>query len=70
MAGNNAAAYPAPITWRPRDQAFIAAGARAYLEDLPDAEFHLIDAGNLAVNEKPSGVAPYILKFISKRQFQ
>jgi hypothetical protein len=62
--------YPAPISWGPRDQTFIAAGARAYLKDLPDAKFHLIDAGNLAVNDKPSGGAPYILKFISKRQFQ
>ncbi len=58
--------YPALIVWGQRDQAFIVAGARAYLKDLPDAEFHLIDAGHFAVEENPSEIAQYILKFLSK----
>jgi len=59
--------FPALIVWGRRDPAFIAAGAKAYLRDLPDAELHLIDAGHFAVEEKAAEIAQYILKFISKQ---
>jgi len=61
--------FPALIVWGQRDPAFIAAGAKAYLKDLPNAELHLIDAGHFAVEERAAEVAQYILQFTSKRQF-
>ena len=61
--------FPTLIVWGERDPAFIAAGAKAYLRDLPDAELHLVDAGHFVVEEKAAELAEYILKFVSKRQF-
>lgn len=57
---------PTLITWGKNDPAFIAAGAKAYLRDLPDAELHLIDAGHFAVEEKPVEIARYVVSFMSK----
>ena len=48
--------FPALIVWGERDPAFIAAGAKAYLRDLPDAELHLLDAGHFAVEERASDI--------------
>jgi pimeloyl-ACP methyl ester carboxylesterase len=56
---------PTLITWGKNDPAFIEAGARAYLRDLPDAELHLIDAGHFAVEEKPVEIARHIVNFMS-----
>jgi len=58
--------YPALIVWGKNDPAFIAAGAVAYLKDLPRAELHLIDAGHFAVEEKPGEIAQYILDFMKR----
>lgn len=58
--------YPALIVWGRNDPAFIAAGAKAYLRDLPDAELHLIDAGHFSVEEKPDEIARYILDFMKR----
>jgi hypothetical protein len=49
-----------------RDPAFIAAGAQAYLGDLPKAELHLVDAGHFAVEEKATDIAQYVLQFMCK----
>jgi len=57
---------PTLIVWGERDPVFIAAGARAYLKDVPAAELHLIDAGHFAVEEKPAEIAGYILAFLEK----
>jgi pimeloyl-ACP methyl ester carboxylesterase len=59
--------FPALIVWGKNDPAFIAAGAEAYLRDLPKAELHLIDAGHFAVEEQPQLVAAYILQFMKAR---
>lgn len=59
--------FPALIVWGKNDPAFIAAGAEAYLRDLPKAELHLIDAGHFAVEEQPQLVAGYILGFMKKQ---
>lgn len=59
--------FPALIVWGKNDPAFIAAGAEAYLRDLPNAELHLIDAGHFAVEEQPQQVAQYILGFMAKQ---
>jgi pimeloyl-ACP methyl ester carboxylesterase len=54
------------IVWGKNDPAFIAAGARAYLKDVPGAELHLIDAGHFAVEEQPAEIAKYILVFLQR----
>jgi pimeloyl-ACP methyl ester carboxylesterase len=59
--------FPALIVWGKNDPAFIAAGAEAYLRDLPKAELHLIDAGHFAVEEQPQLVAGHILRFMAAR---
>jgi pimeloyl-ACP methyl ester carboxylesterase len=58
--------FPALIVWGERDPAFVAAGAKAYLRDLPNAELHLIDAGHFAVEEKAPEIARYVLSFVEK----
>ncbi|WP_082054415.1 alpha/beta fold hydrolase [Methyloterricola oryzae] len=57
---------PTLIVWGKNDPAFVAAGATAYLRDVPGAELHLLDAGHFAVEEKPIEVAQHVLRFLSK----
>ncbi len=59
---------PTLIAWGKNDPAFIAAGAEAYLRDLPDAELHLLDAGHFAVEERLVEIAKYIIAFMNKRR--
>lgn len=59
--------YPTLIVWGKNDPAFIAAGAQAYLRDLPRAELHLLNAGHFAVEEMPSVIAGHILDFMTRR---
>ena len=58
--------FPALIVWGERDPAFIAAGARAYLRDLPNAELHLLYAGHFALEEKPAEIARFIRAFMAR----
>jgi pimeloyl-ACP methyl ester carboxylesterase len=55
---------PALIVWGEHDPAFIAAGAQAYLRDLPNAELHLLDAGHFAVEEQAVAIAQDIVGFM------
>jgi pimeloyl-ACP methyl ester carboxylesterase len=57
---------PALILWGEHDPAFIVAGARAYMRDLPGAELHLLDAGHFAVEEQPVAIAQRIVAFVDK----
>lgn len=57
---------PALIVWGERDPAFIAAGAKAYLRDVPDAELHLLDAGHFALEELPVPIARHITSFMER----
>ena len=57
---------PTLIVWGRNDPAFIAAGAKAYLRDLPHAELHLIDAGHFAAEENPVEIAKYITNFMTR----
>jgi pimeloyl-ACP methyl ester carboxylesterase len=57
---------PTLIVWGKNDPAFIVAGARAYLRDLPHAELHLLDAGHFAAEEKPAEIAKYVTDFMMK----
>jgi pimeloyl-ACP methyl ester carboxylesterase len=55
---------PTLIVWGKRDPAFIAAGAAAYLRDLPQAKLALLDAGHFAVEEQPVPIAQHIVQFM------
>jgi pimeloyl-ACP methyl ester carboxylesterase len=55
---------PTLILWGKLDPAFVAAGATAYLRDLPKAQAVMLDAGHFAVEEQPVPVAQHITKFM------
>ncbi len=55
---------PTLLVWGKNDPAFIAAGAEAYLRDVPNAELHLLDAGHFAMEEKPVEIAKHITRFM------
>ncbi|MFF7706222.1 alpha/beta fold hydrolase [Pseudomonas sp. NPDC007930] len=55
---------PTLITWGRHDPAFIAAGATAYLRDVPQAELHLLDAGHFALEEQPVEIAQRVRAFL------
>jgi pimeloyl-ACP methyl ester carboxylesterase len=57
---------PALIVWGANDDFFTAAGARAYLADLPDAELHLLDGGHFALEEHLDVIAERIDQFITR----
>ncbi|UMB61398.1 alpha/beta hydrolase [Lutibacter sp. A80] len=54
------------IVWGGKDLKFNANGAKAYLNDLPNAELHLLDAGHFAAEEKTVEIAKLILNFLEK----
>lgn len=49
---------PTLITWGEHDAFFPAAGARAFLKDVPEAELHLLNTGHFALEEE----APFIIE--------
>ncbi|WP_322100107.1 alpha/beta fold hydrolase [Geminicoccus harenae] len=58
---------PTLIVWGENDQIFAAAGAHAYLRDLPDAELHLLDTGHFALEDKLDEIAPLIHDFLDRK---
>ena len=78
---HNVAAYPAwqaylrehqpptLITWGANDLYFIADGARAYLDDIPAAELHLLDTGHMATATHSVEIAAHIDGFLSSPSF-
>jgi pimeloyl-ACP methyl ester carboxylesterase len=57
---------PTLVAWGRNDPSFIAAGAEAFMRDLPNAEIHLLDAGHFAFDEQNDEIARLILAFLSK----
>lgn len=57
---------PTLITWGRNDEVFGAAGAQAYLRDLPDAELHLLDAGHFALETHGEEIAAHIRDFLRR----
>ena len=55
---------PALIVWGRNDAFFPAAGAEAYLRDLPDAELHLLDTGHFALEEDVDLIAARMAAFV------
>lgn len=55
---------PALLTWGRNDAFFPPEGARAYLDDLPDAELHLLDTGHFATATHSEEIAALIGAFL------
>ncbi len=58
---------PALIVWGQNDTFFTADGARAYLDDLPAAELHLLDTGHFATATHHTEIAELITRFLSPK---
>jgi pimeloyl-ACP methyl ester carboxylesterase len=56
------------IVWGQNDPFFTVAGAKAFLNDLPNAELHLIDGGHFLLEEYSEFVAGKIIRFLGKEQ--
>lgn len=54
------------LVWGKKDVKFNSNGAKSYLNDLPNAELHLLDAGHFAAEEKTVEIAKLILNFLKK----
>ncbi|HTU87186.1 MAG TPA: alpha/beta hydrolase [Solirubrobacteraceae bacterium] len=58
---------PALLAWGRNDAFFPPEGARAYLDDLPDAELHLLDTGHFATATHNDEIANLICAFLDSR---
>ena len=58
---------PTLIVWGKNDVIFPAAGARAYLRDLKEAELHLLDTGHFALEEEGETIARLMRRFLDAR---
>ncbi|MFT6802317.1 MAG: pimeloyl-ACP methyl ester carboxylesterase/nicotinamidase-related amidase [Salibacteraceae bacterium] len=61
---------PTLIVWGKNDYIFPAEGAFPYKEDLNNLEFHLLNTGHFALEEKGTEIAHYILNFLQKNHIK
>ena len=57
---------PLLAVWGKNDPSFIPAGAEAFLQDVPDAEIHLVDSGHFALESRCGEIAEYIKRRLEK----
>lgn len=57
---------PMLIVWGKNDYIFPADGAHPYKRDLPDVEFHLLDTGHFALEDKLDEMVPLIRGFLKR----
>jgi pimeloyl-ACP methyl ester carboxylesterase len=57
---------PTLIVWGKNDKIFPADGAYPYKRDLPDVEFHLLDTGHFALEDKADVIVPLIRNFLDR----
>jgi pimeloyl-ACP methyl ester carboxylesterase len=57
---------PMLIVWGKNDYIFPADGAYPYKRDLPDVEFHLINTGHFALEDKADEMVPLIRDFLQR----
>lgn len=55
---------PLLVTWGRNDEIFGAAGAEAFKRDLPDGQYHLLDAGHFALETHGDEISGYIREFM------
>jgi pimeloyl-ACP methyl ester carboxylesterase len=58
---------PTLIVWGKNDKIFPADRAHPYTRDLPDVEFHLIDTGHFALEDKADEIVPVMLDFVGRK---
>ena len=58
---------PTLIVWGKNDEIFPAPGAQAYLQDLPDAELHLLDSGHFALEDQGAEIARLMRDFLARK---
>jgi pimeloyl-ACP methyl ester carboxylesterase len=58
---------PTLIVWGKNDKIFPADGAYPYKNDLRDLEFHLIDTGHFALEDKADEMVPLIRDFLGRK---
>jgi len=58
---------PLLAVWGRNDEIFGPAGARAFAEDAPDAEIHLLDGGHFLLESACDDVATLIRDFLARR---
>lgn len=58
---------PTLLVWGKNDKIFPADGAYPYKRDLPDIEFHLIDTGHFALEDKADEMIPLIRDFLARK---
>lgn len=58
---------PTLIVWGKNDYIFPADGAHPYRRDLADVEFHLLDTGHFALEDKLDEMVPLIRDFLARR---
>jgi len=58
---------PTLVVWGRYDPSFTEAGARAYAEDVPAAEIHLLDAGHFALDQKADEIAMLVARFMATK---
>jgi pimeloyl-ACP methyl ester carboxylesterase len=58
---------PTIIVWGKNDKIFPEPGAHPYRRDLPDAEFHILDTGHFALEDKLDEMAPLIRSFLDRK---
>lgn len=58
---------PTLVVWGKHDPFFTAAGARAYIRDVPDSEVHLLETGHFALEEDALTIARLMLDFLDRR---
>jgi pimeloyl-ACP methyl ester carboxylesterase len=58
---------PTLIVWGANDKIFPTQGAHAYRRDLPDAEFHVLDTGHFALEDKGTEIAALMRDFLDRK---
>jgi pimeloyl-ACP methyl ester carboxylesterase len=61
---------PTLIVWGKNDYIFPADGAYPYKRDLKNLEFHLLDTGHFALEEKGDEIAFYMLNFLKRNNIK
>ena len=59
---------PTLIVWGKNDVIFPAAGAEPYKRDLKNLDFHLLNTGHFALEEKGDEIARLIHRFMKKNK--
>ena len=59
---------PLLAVWGANDEIFGPDGARAFAQDLPDAEIHLVDSGHFALESHLEVIAAHIRGFLAETE--